>query len=95
MQDLELAKLLVRPSGLFLDDWSKENMLTEEKYGSVNRVFVQTEEDEVMKGEFQSWMIENYPPREVKLIPKSGHMVMLSKPHELFLALQELADKYS
>ncbi|GKU94666.1 hypothetical protein SLEP1_g8126 [Rubroshorea leprosula] len=94
-EDLELAKLLVRPSGIFLDDWSKENMLTEEKYGSVNRVFVQTEEDEVVKEEFQMWMIENYPTREVKLIPKSGHMVMLSKPYELSLVLQELADKYS
>nr|XP_023926575.1 polyneuridine-aldehyde esterase-like isoform X1 [Quercus suber]XP_023926576.1 polyneuridine-aldehyde esterase-like isoform X1 [Quercus suber] len=45
--------------------------------------------------DFQRWMIENNPADEVKVITGSDHMVMFSKPKELCLCLQEIAEKYS
>ncbi|XP_050204619.1 methylesterase 10-like isoform X2 [Mercurialis annua] len=65
-EDLELGKMLVRPTGIFMDDLSKESQLTEAKFGSVNRVFVLCEEDAVMKDGFQKWLITHNPPKEVK-----------------------------
>ena len=69
-------------------------MLTEEKYGSIDRVFIVCEEDLVMKEDFQRWMIEDSPLKEVNLIRGAGHMVMLSKPRELCQRLLEVAGKY-
>ncbi|PQQ02080.1 methylesterase 10-like [Prunus yedoensis var. nudiflora] len=95
-EDLELAKMLVRPSGLFLEDFmTKECQLTEPKFGSVTRVFVVCEGDEVVKEEFQRWMIENGPTAQVILIREAGHMVMLSKPEQLCGCLCEVAEKIS
>lgn len=94
IQDLELAKVLIRPNGLFMEDFSKEGMLTEEKYGSIDRVFIVCEEDEVMKEDFQRLIIEDSPPKEVILIREAGHMVMLSKPSELCQWLLEVAGRY-
>uniref|UniRef100_A0A5B7BYB1 Putative methylesterase 10-like isoform X1 n=1 Tax=Davidia involucrata TaxID=16924 RepID=A0A5B7BYB1_DAVIN len=51
-EDLELAKMLVRPNGFFLEDMAKESLLTEEKYGSIRRDYIMCEEDEVVKEEF-------------------------------------------
>uniref|UniRef100_A0A7N2R6Y3 AB hydrolase-1 domain-containing protein n=1 Tax=Quercus lobata TaxID=97700 RepID=A0A7N2R6Y3_QUELO len=93
-EDLELAKVLMRPNGLFMEDFSKEGMLTEEKYGSIDRVFIVCEEDEVMKEDFQRLIIEDSPPKEVILIREAGHMVMLSKPSELCQRLLEVAGRY-
>lgn len=93
-EDLELAKMLVRRSGLFQDDLVKESLLTEEKFGSVDRVFVMCEEDQLVKMDFQKWIIENSPPKQVKSIAGADHMVMLSKPKELCLCLVEIADEY-
>ncbi|XP_050291600.1 methylesterase 10-like [Quercus robur] len=93
-EDLELAKVLMRPNGLFMEDFSKEGMLTEEKYGSIDRVFIVCEEDEVMKEDFQRLIIEDSPPKEVILIREAGHMVMLSKPSELCQWLLEVAGRY-
>ncbi|OMO56749.1 methylesterase 10-like protein, partial [Corchorus capsularis] len=74
IEDLELAKMLVRPSGLFLKDLATENLLTEGKFGSVDRVFIGLEGDEVMMEEFQRVMIEKSPPKQVKFISGAGHM---------------------
>lgn len=94
VQDLELGKMLVRPSGLFMEDLGTENLLTEEKFGSVDRVFIVLEEDEVMMEEFQRLMIDKSPAKEVKAISGGGHMVMLSKPKELYLVLLDIAHKF-
>ncbi|KAJ7952907.1 Salicylic acid-binding protein 2 [Quillaja saponaria] len=91
LEDLELGKLLLRPTGLFMEDLSKEGLLTEEKYGSVKRVFIVCEEDDVMTEEFQRWMIQNSPPQVVKTIERSAHMVMLSKPEQLCHCLEDVA----
>ncbi|KAK8587064.1 hypothetical protein V6N12_021579 [Hibiscus sabdariffa] len=90
LQDLELGKMLVRPSGLFMEDLVTGNLLTEEKFGSVDRVFIRLEGDQVMMDEFQVLMIRNSPPKDVKVISEAGHMVMLSKPRELSQLLQHI-----
>ncbi|KAJ9170759.1 hypothetical protein P3X46_018839 [Hevea brasiliensis] len=92
-QDLELAKKLIRPTGLFVEDFANDSLLTEMKFGSVNRVFAVCKEDEVME-EFQEFMIRKSPPKEVKVIKECGHTVMLSKPKELCLCIKEIAHKY-
>ena len=88
---------LVRPFHLYGDDalLLKEAKLTKEKYGSVCRVYIVCDQDNVVKEDFQRWMIENNPTDEVKVITGSDHMVMFSKPKELCSCLQEIADKYS
>ncbi|GMI76930.1 ARABIDOPSIS THALIANA METHYL ESTERASE 10, methyl esterase 10 [Hibiscus trionum] len=94
LEDLELGKLLVRPSGLFVEDLVTGNLLTEEKFGSVDRVFIELEGDEMMMEEFQLWMIQNSPPKDVKVISEAGHMVMLSKPRELSQLLQDIGARF-
>ncbi|KAH9663407.1 methylesterase 10 [Citrus sinensis] len=92
--DLELTKMLVRPTGFFVEDLSKESLLTKEKFGSVDRVYVICKEDEVMKEDFQRAMIEDYHPKQVVSISAAGHMVMLSKPEELCqILLEDIAHK--
>ncbi|XP_024036179.1 methylesterase 10 [Citrus clementina] len=94
LEDLELTKMLVRPTGFFVEDLSKESLLTKEKFGSVDRVYVICKEDEVMKEDFQRAMIEDYHPKQVVSISAAGHMVMLSKPEELCqILLEDIAHK--
>lgn len=87
--------MLVRPSGLFLEDLVRGDLLTKENYGSVDGVFIGLEDDEVMVEEFQRWMVDKSPTKEVRFISGAGHMVMLSKPKELCQLLQDIADKYT
>uniref|UniRef100_A0A0D3BC36 Uncharacterized protein n=1 Tax=Brassica oleracea var. oleracea TaxID=109376 RepID=A0A0D3BC36_BRAOL len=84
--DVELAELLVRPQRLF----SNENIdtslvLTPERFGSVNRIFVLSDKDRTLVKEFQLWMIKNNPPNHVEHIQDSDHMVMISMPLDLGL----------
>ncbi|XP_059670936.1 methyl jasmonate esterase 1-like [Cornus florida] len=93
-EDVELTKTLLRPTGLYMDDLS-EPLLTQNNFGSVTRVFIIAEDDQILPVDYQKYMIENSPPKEVKSINGSDHMVMSSKPDELYLTLQEIADKYN
>ncbi|KAK6152708.1 hypothetical protein DH2020_012347 [Rehmannia glutinosa] len=94
-EDLTLATFLIRPSPLFVDFRcpSKETVLTKENYGSVRRVYVVCDEDNLMK-DMQRWLIDNNPPDEVKVINGSDHMAMMSKPHDLCSCLLEIGNKY-
>ncbi|KAF8404278.1 hypothetical protein HHK36_009160 [Tetracentron sinense] len=94
-EDLTLATMLVRPTGLFIEELSKESLLSEEKFGSVSRVYVVCDKDEVIKEDYQRWMIDNSPVKEVKLITGADHMPMFSKPQELFLCFIEIAERYA
>lgn len=88
--------MLMRPLPLFSeDDIFKELALSENKYGSVNRVYVLSRKDMILKPDFQRWMIERNQPNHVMEITGSDHMVMLSKPFDLSVHLQAIADKYS
>ncbi|CAN0911872.1 Salicylic acid-binding protein 2 [Linum grandiflorum] len=94
MQDLELAKTLVRPSSLYIHDLSRAEKFTEEGYGSVRRVFVICEQDEAINVEFQRWMIQNYAVEEVMEINDSDHMPMLCQPIKLCDLLNKIARKH-
>lgn len=89
--------MLVRPVGVFHgdEDFLNENALTKQNYGSVRRAFVVCEKDNILKKEFQEWLIENNPPDEVMVISGADHMPMFSKPDELCMYLQDIAGKYS
>lgn len=96
LQDVELATMLMRPLRLFSEeDMSKELKLSKKKYGSVNRVFLISDGDLVGRRDFQLWMIERNPPNRVVEIRGSDHMVMMSKPLELWEHLQKIAANYS
>ncbi|KAK9948784.1 hypothetical protein M0R45_004346 [Rubus argutus] len=90
-EDLTLALSLVRFSPLF----NEEIKLTEKKYGLVLRVFIVCDQDLGIKEDLQMWMIRKNPPNEVKVINGSDHMVMFSRPLELFSNLLKVAEKYS
>ncbi|XP_052191761.1 methyl jasmonate esterase 1-like [Diospyros lotus] len=94
VEDVALATVLVRPQRLYgLENMSEELVFTAEKYGSVRRVFIVSEKDEVAKKEFQEWMIDRNPPDEVEEIKGSDHMVMVSKPVKLSALLLAIAAK--
>ncbi|KAB1998219.1 hypothetical protein ES319_D12G074200v1 [Gossypium barbadense] len=95
-EDLTLALTLVRHVGFFNDEESiKAVALTKEKYGTVPRVYIVCGKDNILKQDFQRWIVESSPPNEVKLIPDSDHMIMFSKPKELCSCLEEIAEKYT
>ncbi|EOX91291.1 hypothetical protein QUC31_003035 [Theobroma cacao] len=95
-EDLTLALTLARHVGFHKDEESfKATAVTKEKYGSVRRVYIVCNKDNIIREDFQRWMIGNSPPDEVKLIADSDHMVMFSKPNELCSCLQEIAEKYT
>ncbi|XP_006359801.1 polyneuridine-aldehyde esterase-like [Solanum tuberosum] len=94
IEDLALATTLVREIFFYsVEDVSNEIILSRKRYGSIRRAFVVTPEDKLLKKEFQQLMIERNPPDEVKEIQGADHMVMMSKPHELFKFLLRFADK--
>ncbi|KAK0604521.1 hypothetical protein LWI29_016477 [Acer saccharum] len=95
-EDLTLAVMLARPHPLYSDESMLDEAaaVTDEKYGSVHRVYIECDEDRTITEDLQRWMIENNPTDEVKLLSGSDHMPMFSKPKELCISLQEIAEKY-
>ncbi|KAJ6288582.1 hypothetical protein OIU76_024548 [Salix suchowensis] len=94
-EDLTLAMLLLRPHPLFSPEASQEKVwVTKERFGSVPRVYIICEQDNIMKEALQRWMIENNPPDEVKVVSGSDHMLMFSKPQETCSCLLEIAKNY-
>lgn len=94
-EDLELCKALIRPNGFFLEELGKKSLLSETRYGSIKRCCVICKNDRIMEEDFQRYMVEKNPPEEVVTIEEADHMVMLSKPHQLFSCLLELAQKHA
>lgn len=94
-RDLALATTLMRPVPLFSEeDMSSELILTEEKYGLVNRVYIISEKDIVMNKDVEEWMLKNNQPNSVVKIRGSDHMVMMSKPIGLWSHLQNIIKEY-
>ncbi|KAG9440753.1 hypothetical protein H6P81_020918 [Aristolochia fimbriata] len=93
-EDLSLGLLMLRPGSLFLEDLSASPNLSEEKYGSVPRVYIVCKEDKGIPEEFQQWMIKNNPPEMVMEIQGADHMPMLCKPNHLSLSLLKVANTY-
>ncbi|XP_042509585.1 salicylic acid-binding protein 2-like [Macadamia integrifolia] len=94
-QDLALAESLVRPGSMFKEDLSKGKPFSKVGYGSVNRVYIVCKGDRAMTQDFQRWIIENNPVKEVMEIEDADHMAMLSKPDELCRCLMDIANKYN
>lgn len=94
-EDIALAMMLSRPGSVFLDDLSKSKAFSSEGYGSVPRVYVVCNEDQIITKERQLWMIENSKANEVKEIKGADHMPMFSKLQELCHCLMEIAGNYS
>ncbi|GAA0162683.1 esterase [Lithospermum erythrorhizon] len=64
-EDLALATSLIRPLGIYsFEDMSRLLKLSIKKYGSVRRVFVMPDEDNVTPKDIQEWMIKGNPPDE-------------------------------
>lgn len=86
----------MRPTHLFGgEQWNKDLVLTKERYGAVKRVFVVSDKDKVIKKNFQKWVIRRNPPNGVVEVKGSDHMVMTSKPLDLFNILSHIARQYS
>ncbi|KAJ6288580.1 hypothetical protein OIU76_024546 [Salix suchowensis] len=94
-EDLTLAMLLLRPHPLFNPEATQEKVwVTKERFGSVPRVYIICDQDNIMKEALQRWMIENNPPDEVRVVSGSDHMLMFSKPQETCSCLLEVAKSY-
>ncbi|GMI63878.1 methyl esterase 1, ARABIDOPSIS THALIANA METHYL ESTERASE 1 [Hibiscus trionum] len=94
VEDLELAKALIRPGSLFVNDLTKADKLSNEKYGRVPRVYIVCNADEGIPEKFQRWMIQNFKVDDVMEIKDADHMAMLSNPHQLFNCLSVIEHKY-
>ncbi|MBA0652306.1 hypothetical protein Goklo_019574 [Gossypium klotzschianum] len=94
-EDIELANTLLRQGKWFMKDLSKESLLSKEKFGSVDRVYIVCKDDLLMKESLQKWYIENSPTDDAKVIAGADHMAMFSKPQEVCKCLQEVAEKYN
>ncbi|XP_057770123.1 salicylic acid-binding protein 2-like isoform X1 [Salvia miltiorrhiza] len=95
LEDLELAKMLIRPSSLFLEDLSKRKPFTKQGYGSVKRVYAVCTEDKGIPVNFQRWQIETNGVDEVKVLENIDHMAMLSKPQDVCHCILEIANIYA
>ncbi|XP_058081608.1 methylesterase 1-like isoform X3 [Magnolia sinica] len=94
-KDYTLATTLVRVGSLFQEDLSNAPFFSKERYGSVTRVFIVCDEDMAIPDEFQHWMVENNPVKEVKVINGSDHMPMFCKAQELCHSLLEIAERHA
>ncbi|KAK4477493.1 hypothetical protein RD792_016719 [Penstemon davidsonii] len=95
IEDQALGHLSVRPGSLFMEDLATMDNFSDEKFGSVPRVYVIAADDKTIPPKFQRWQIENNPVKEVKEIKGADHMPMFTKPDELAKILVEIAEKYA
>ncbi|XP_024013895.1 methylesterase 4 isoform X2 [Eutrema salsugineum] len=95
LEDLVLAKMLVRVNPIVTNNLAGTRSFSEERYGSVTRIYIVCGEDLTVPEDYQRWMISNFPPKEVMEIKDADHMAMFSKPQELCALLLEIADKYA
>ncbi|KAG5040174.1 hypothetical protein AAZX31_05G082900 [Glycine max] len=95
IEDIELAKTLLRPGSLFIEDLSQIKNFSKERYGSVPRAFIICTDDLGIPLSFQLWMIQKAGVSDVVEIKGADHMAMLSKPQELCDSLLKIATKYT
>jgi len=95
-QDLSLALSLLRPARSYGDEelLQEKTRVTKDNHGTVAKVFIVCQQDQILKHDFQLSMIERNPANDVKVIIDADHMPMFSKPKELCAYLQEIAETY-
>ncbi|CAJ2635487.1 unnamed protein product [Trifolium pratense] len=94
IEDLELAKTLLRPGSLFMEDLiQQKNLFTKQGYGSVPHGFIVCDDDIAIPLKFQLWMIQNAGINDVLEIKGADHMAMLCKPQQLCDSLNHIANQ--
>ena len=87
--------MLVRVNPVVTNNLAGTKSFSEERYGSVTRIYIICGEDNMIPEDYQRWMISNFPVKEVMEIKDADHMAMFSKPHEVCALLLEIACKYA
>ncbi|KAM0946534.1 putative alpha/Beta hydrolase [Dioscorea sansibarensis] len=85
--------MLLRPTKLFLKELANKSLLTKERFGSVERVYIICKEDDMLQ-DLQEWMIEKAAIKHVMAIEACDHMPMLCQPQMLLNCLLEVVLKY-
>ncbi|XP_037429910.1 salicylic acid-binding protein 2-like [Triticum dicoccoides] len=93
-EDVALAKSLIRVGSLFLEDLQARQPFTEERYGSVRKVYVVCKQDVTIPEAYQRLMVANNPVDEVREIDGADHMAMLSAPEQVVKCILDIAEKY-
>ncbi|KAJ4964384.1 hypothetical protein NE237_024323 [Protea cynaroides] len=88
-------KLASKIGSLFQEDLSKRKAFSKEGYDYGNRIFILCKKDLAITEDFQHWMIENNPVKEVMEIEDADHMAMMSTPNQLCYCLLDIANKYT
>ena len=79
---------------MFVESLSEANKLTDDRYGSVPRVYIVCTEDILLSPSIQRFMIEQNEVKEVMEIP-ADHMADFSKPKELGQCILEFSQKHA
>jgi pimeloyl-ACP methyl ester carboxylesterase len=85
----------VRVSPFMTNNLAGTISFSEDRYGSVTRIYIVCGEDVAVPVDYQRGMINDFPVKEVLEIKDADHMPMFSKPQELCALLLEIADKYA
>ncbi|ONK60658.1 uncharacterized protein A4U43_C08F21140 [Asparagus officinalis] len=89
VKDIALASVSMRP--IPFAPVLEKLSLTEEKYGSVRRFYIETSEDNGLPLPLQQSMCESNPPEKVFRLKGSDHSPFFSKPQALHKLLVEIA----
>ena len=73
---------------------AEETAVTKERFGSVARVFIMCDLDNILPFDLQQLMIKTNPPDDVVEIKGSDHMVIMSRSVQLFSCLLKVANQY-
>ncbi|XP_020522497.1 methylesterase 17-like isoform X2 [Amborella trichopoda] len=93
LQDCTLASMLLKPGPLMALLTAKFEGENSGEVDKVNRVYIKTTKDEVLKLENQELLIKKWPPNEVMSID-TDHSPFFSKPKELHNLLIKASTMY-
>lgn len=83
VEDQTLSMALSRVGVMLLEDLSKLDPFSSQRFGSVTKFFVVCQDDKTLTEDFQRWMIENSCVNGVMEIERADHAPMLSQPNQL------------
>lgn len=92
LQDVALASVSMRP--IPFAPVLEKLSLSDKKYGSVRRFYIETLEDNAIPITLQESMINDSPPERVFRLKGSDHSPFFSKPqalHKLFVEISKIS----
>lgn len=89
MQDVALATVSVRP--VPFAPAMEKLQLSQEKYGSVRRFYIETTDDNVFTATIHQSILRLNPPEKVFRVKGSDHSPFFSKPQSLNKFFHEIA----